>query len=285
MDYKEKIKSLPIIGQLASSLSALFRRARDFTKKFLFYKKNRNFLKNNVQFRNQYKGRRAFILATGPSIKSQDLSKLKDELCISVSNFFVHPDFKKIKPEYHIFAASHDPITDEQYTAVFRDAEKYFPDGQKVLVSITDKYLIDQSGVFKNQKVYYYSVGGTRPNKISNIDFTKRLPIIQTVTHIAIYLSFYLGCRDVYLLGCEHDTILHFGESRHFYDEKKNVMVNLGYNGWDSFEITLKAYLNLWQTYREIREHAAKRDIKIYNCTPKSLLDIFPMEILENVIK
>ena len=282
---KDTIKAMPVIGIWATFLGNTARKLKDVSKRFWVYWKNKKWLAQNRDLKDAQKGKKCFILATGPSIKNQNLSKLEGQLCISLSNFFVHPNFKKIKPEYHIFVASHSPVSDEQYTTWFRDAEKHFPEGQKVLVSFTDKYLIDKYNLFKKQKVYYYLVGDIRLGCLKSVNFTKQLPAIQTSAHLGIYLAFYLGCKELYLLGCDHDWLLHFGESRHFYEEKNNVMTKLGYTGWHSFEVTLKSYMNLWKIYREIKEYADKKTVLIYNSTPKSLLDIFPSKELNNALK
>ena len=40
-------------------------------------------LKNNKKFKNIHEGKRCFIIANGPSIKTQDLRLLKNEICFS----------------------------------------------------------------------------------------------------------------------------------------------------------------------------------------------------------
>src|SRR5262245_26441332 len=64
---------------------------------------DRSVLARNEECRNRHQDRRrCFILASGPSIKTQDLKKLQGETCFAVSNFFVHPDFEVIRPEYYV---------------------------------------------------------------------------------------------------------------------------------------------------------------------------------------
>ena len=46
-------------------------------------------LRKNRALNNRHVGERCFILATGPSIKKQDLKLLRGETCIALSNFFV----------------------------------------------------------------------------------------------------------------------------------------------------------------------------------------------------
>ena len=112
----------------------------------------------------------------------------------------------------------------------------------------------------------------------------------QTSAQIGIYLACYMGIKEIYLIGCDHDWIKHVGESRHFYDEKKSALMQTGYNEWtkggaSKFEFALESTLKLWKRYGEIAEYAHQHGIKIYNATPGSLLDVFPRVQLEDVLK
>lgn len=273
---KEKIKNIPI-------LSAVLLRLYWF---FYVNPKYKRCVRKTIELKNSERGKRCFIIATGPSIKTQNLGQIQGEMCISVSNFFIHPDFNKIKPRYHLFAASHPPITNEQYTALLRDAEKHFPDGQSVLISVTDRHLVEDNGLFKSQKVYYYYLGGKDLAKESDIDFSREIPLIQTSAQTALYLGFYLGCKEFYMLGCDHNWVLNIGKVEHFYEEKNNAMTQLGYNGWHSEDLGVEfaSCANVWRIYRLIREYAKDRKISIYN-SPSSLLDLFPKKNLEDFIR
>ncbi|MDO8590884.1 MAG: hypothetical protein Q7R65_02800 [bacterium] len=268
---KEKIKNTPFIGRRLVGLYSGFLRLKD-----------RKFLKKNKELENQFASRKIFILATGPSIKTQNLKILSGQLSISVSNFFVHPDFQIIKPEYHIFAPFHPPITEDQSVKLFADAERHFPEGQKVFVSTTDRYIVEKYGLLKTSNIYYYAPGHKELDPNDKLDFTKQIPGIQTSPHIAMYLALFLGAKEIILLGCDHDWILHLKETRHFYDEKESVLTQNNYNEWEGhdLEVELRSYLSLWQKYKKIKSYAAGRSVSIYNATPSSLLDVFPRKNL-----
>ena len=82
--------------------------------------------KRNSEFKNVHKGKRCFIIATGPSIASQNLLPLKNELCISVSQFYLHPGFSEIKPFYHIHAPNHPPFDSEDINKLATSEEIAF---------------------------------------------------------------------------------------------------------------------------------------------------------------
>jgi len=234
-------------------------------------------LKLNKQLKNAaVSEKRCFILATGPSIKSMDLSPLESEFCISVSNFFVHPLFSKIKPRYHVFAGTHPPLTNEHIGNWWKDATASLTGNiqTRVLLNANDKKIKDQFEVFSNQQVFYYWGNGKFP-----VEFTKQIPAIQTVVHIALYLAMYLGIKEIYLLGCDHSWINHYRESMHFYHESQHSFTRNNYSEWSEIKDMgeeFKSYANLWDIYRNIRTEAISLNVGIYNATPGSLLDIFP---------
>ncbi len=282
---KNFIKKIPVLGLAASSIRNRFQKIKEGFYWKRFYARNRKYLVRNREIKGKQAGRRCFILATGPSVKTQNLKMLAGEFCISVSNFFVHPDFQTIRPEYHLFVMSHSPVTEEQWGHWMKDAEHHFENGQKIFVGISAKETLDAYKAFSKQNVYYYMFGNKRLLPYQHIDFTKRTQNTQTSAQLAIYLAIYAGATEIYLLGCDHDWILHIGESRHFYEEDKSVLMQKGYKEWTSpLEVQFKSYLNLWHVYREIKNYADAHNIKIQNATPGSLLDVFPRVDIKTVL-
>lgn len=293
---KEIVKKTPIIGTWATQSHAALNLFLKRRRQKRFFERNRQVLAKNAELKNSCAGKRVFILSGGPSIKDQNLNGLENELCISISNFFVHPAFPKIKPRFHVFPSSHNPITDEQYLAWFDDAEKHFTPEQNVIMSLTDKYMLDIRNPFKTRNIFFYSTN-EHDNKIfkRDIDFTKRVPPIQTAAHWAIYLAIYLGCKEIYLLGCDHNWYLggHSTDeksgkmiSKHFYDYKDYALARAGYvdTPQQGMAELFTAYQRLWKIYAHIKKHADERDVKIINATPGSLLDVFPRADLSEVV-
>ena len=88
-------------------------------------RKLRKMLSGNEKFRGCHKNERCFILATGPSVNSQDLTVLQNEICISVAEFYHHKDFKTINPMYHVEAPSHDPFDNLTITGIVNNLKKF----------------------------------------------------------------------------------------------------------------------------------------------------------------
>lgn len=233
-------------------------------------------LEKNCELHNRHLGERCFILATGPSIKNQDLRPLQGEKSIAVSNFFVHQHYQIISPQYYCVAPLHPPYTDEDGIRWFRDMEENVG-SVTMLLSYSDRQLIESNGLFRKQKVNYLYFDGRygfdAPN--SNLmNLAEPLPPPQTVTLIALSVALYLGFQTIYLLGCDHSWPLHIGKSAHFHDEQSR---KLGPEHWNvlDYETFFLRFAGLLRKYKVMKSLAERQGCTIYNATPNSFIDVF----------
>src|SRR6185369_9642513 len=59
-------------------------------------------LLQNKKFKNLHAGQRCFILGSGHSILTHDLTKLSNEIVITQNHFHSHKDISIIHPKYHV---------------------------------------------------------------------------------------------------------------------------------------------------------------------------------------
>ncbi len=245
----------------------------------------------NERFKDCHKGERCFVLACGPSIKQQDLSMLKDEICIGVNNFFVHKDYALIRPNYHCapdVLEWHNTTVNEEYAIKwFREMETRLQH-TVLFLSHGDKEIIKQSNLFHNKEVYYFHFRYNWENfEDTGVDAASPIPAGKSVAILAIEIALYMGCKQIYLLGCDHNWLLHYGESRHFYAEDENVIVRpeLGYTEFEGkgVEEAFRYHIELWTQYKRIQQYAESHEIHIYNATPGSMLDVFPRVRFESL--
>ena len=240
----------------------------------------------NSRLKDRHTGQRCFILATGPSIKQQSLRQLAGETCIAVSNFFVHPDYRAIRPQYHCIAPYHAPITEEAWQEWLTEAANSTGD-VALLFGIRDQQRNTSNGKFASHEKYFLNFGGSLEQlEAHGVDLTRVLPPPQSVTIMALYSAIYMGFKEIYLLGCDHDWILHLDSSSHFYDEREHALNRTGYNEWfaTGVDVYFKDYLQLWKQYKVLREIAQRRGIRIVNATQGGLLDVFPRVSFESLL-
>jgi hypothetical protein len=144
-----------------------------------------------------------------------------------------------------------------------------------------------RQGKFDGREKYFLNFTGSLEQiEAHGIDLTRILPPPQSVTMMALYAAIYMGFKEIYLLGCDHDWILHLNASTHFYDEREHALNRGGYNEWfaPGLDTYFKDYLQLWKQYRAVGQIAERRGIRIVNATRGGLLDVFPRVELESLL-
>jgi len=239
---------------------------------------NRRALKRNRKLHNRHAGARCFILATGSSICTQDLKLLKEEFCISISNFFVHPDYSIIKPAYHCSAPYHQSITEEGWCTWIKEMMSKTGDST-LFFGLSDLKRNQKVGVLSDRSVHYLHCGGSLAFfSKRRVDLTKQIIGPSSILVMALYVALYMGFKRIYLLGCDHDWALHVGQSVHCYDEKEHVLTKSGYNEWSNFDwgTNCAQQAQLWREYKAVKLIAEFCGAEIFNAAPGGLLDIFP---------
>ncbi|OFZ82140.1 MAG: hypothetical protein A2583_07440 [Bdellovibrionales bacterium RIFOXYD1_FULL_53_11] len=236
-------------------------------------------LKKNAGLKNIHHGKRCFILATGPSISRENLAPLKNEFCISVSNFFIHPSFLEIKPAYHCIAPFHHPIQEEWFEKWMHELDAAAPDGTTIFFGTTDVQRTTGKGLFRRHNPRFLMFGGKAADIRNNpIDPCHALPAPHSVSIMALYAALFMGFKNIYLLGCDHDSILHVGTNTHFYDEKNHAFRKSGAtekDEWLDMSTEALAMHNLFNQYKIVKTCATAHGATIYNATRGSLLDVF----------
>jgi hypothetical protein len=256
----------------------------------------KNLFNRNRLFHNIHLGKRCFILCTGPSINKQDLKPLRNEICIAVSEFYLHPDVSTISPAYHVLAPHHAPYNFDIVRKTFEAFHKYYPNEVKIFLGYNPyKYsylnFLMNHPEFNNDNNYFlnysYASGLDESNysKDDLWDITKRLFGIRTAVYSAVQIAAYMGFSEIYLLGCDHDHLsdVNRGRSTHFFPDSKGETDDR--NEWPSTEQLLYALYLRWRQYRLMQEYLEKKKQRIFNATAGGMLDVFPRVDLKRLME
>lgn len=251
----------------------------------------------NAKFHNIHKGQRCFILATGPSINKQDLRPLNNEICIAISNFYKHKNIKEINPLYHVEAARHYPFDFENLKESFEGFDKFYSDYTIYFFGHTSydysifNFLM-QNPQFKKENMYFLNYNYVIPLDEDNYnhekvwDICKPLFGARSAVCCAIQLAVYMGFKDIFLLGCDHDFITYTNRKRYnyFYDyEETEGQVDPA--GWPSSkEEWFLIYHKKWKEYNLMQKYLKSKGQTIYNATEGGQLDVFPLVTLEEAL-
>jgi hypothetical protein len=268
-------------------------------KNILLPYKLRTCLSDNKKYFNRHAGERCFILATGPSINEQDLTKLEDDVCIALGLFYLHKDIKIINPLYHIEAPNHEPFTFSEISQYIANYRKYYTTKTKYFFGY-DFYKYSFYNYIVNNKDFnsvdssFINYAGSMQLNIYNYnchnqwDISKNPFSCRTVVYSAIQVAVYMGFKEIYLLGCDHDYLSRYFvkgfKNHHFYEDEKGTGAVEEYLDSLTLERWFQEYYYRWKQYRLMREFTESKGCKVYNATNGGLLDVFPRVNLDDII-
>jgi len=252
----------------------------------------------NADLKDCHKGQRCFILATGPSVKEQDLTVLSGELCIGVAFFFLHPQIDIIQPRYHVFAPNHPPFDFDRVDRDLVGAEKHYKHKPIVfygyrpyrysVLNYFEQHPREYSLPFRLLN-YSNSMQMDEKNYASKDiwDITAAPFQPRTVVYSAIQVAVFMGCMEIYLIGCDHDYLNNLQRTEnHYYPEASGNPNDVSFLLSEfTTERWFYEYYSRWRDYRLMQEYLASRGVRIINSTKGGMLDVFPRMRLEDVAR
>ncbi len=234
----------------------------------------------NSIFKDKHIGQRCFIICTGESLKTQDLSPLECEVTFAVNNFIAHPIVNCWEPDYYCLA---DPmvfnITDS-LREFFSEVNKKIHESIFFLPDYgADQF--QQQNVLPIDRTFFIPTQGALANqKITNIDVANDyIGGVQSVSQLPIMIAIYMGCNPIYLMGFDHDWLSHRGYDKHFYDLEQPYHLSQ-----QPYKVGMQCQLALWEGYEKLLEYTNQKNMHIINLTNGGFLDVFPREKYENVV-
>jgi hypothetical protein len=244
----------------------------------------RNLIQKNSKLKNLGKGKEAFLLATGPSIKNENLKVLAGEDCFSVSNFFLHEDINIIKPKYHFFAPYHLPLVFENYIEWLRQADLQLPEKTEIVLGHRSIDHVKKYRLFPKRKIHYMYLRG-RVNV--SADITGPIQSPRTGPLMIIPFLLYMGYKRIYLLGCDNNTLLNYkSKIHHFYENEKDPRANASdEQAWTPDILqAMQSQIGMFEQYKSYVELAKKTSQEIINLSQESWLDFIRKDELKYVL-
>lgn len=178
----------------------------------------------NERFRGRHRGEIAYVAATGPSLAEQDLSALGGNLVISVNENYAYLRSRGVKVHYNVL----------QHTSYFTDLKTYAPMWRDFPAAIREQGIVPvlpsyaAALIAKDERwegidpAWFYEVGDflavIGAGQAGVPDFTRPVPGLYTVSHVAVAWALFLGCREVRVLGVDLDFANNQSEPlRHCY--------------------------------------------------------------------
>lgn len=266
--------------------------------------RDRKILERNLRLRDKYAGKRCFIIGGGPSAADIDLNLLSKEYTFALNEFDKNPEYNKLKPKFYAIcdSAYYTEGETEYWPERFRAKDKTVPRETIMCLNLRAKNFVKKYGLFKNHRVYYFGTQGIFTDNLPfSIKLDKYVPQPKNSVLMCLMIAAWMGFKEIYLLGCEHNFLsfnIGYGKSlsyNHSYEDelskfdssndevmKKYIPIR---DQILTYEKNIANILQLFRNYRFFYAKAKKLypDIEIYNATPDSFLDIFPMINFEDI--
>lgn len=213
-----------------------------------------------------HKGKRCFVLATGPSLKVEDVEALEEEITIAVNSFYKIYEKTEFRPTYYavldpdvqstVIANSTVPLNELSKSKVFmNDMQRDKIDG---IVYLPLCYQDHWFNVF-NEKYNF------EQNLRKTTDLLWGIYDKYTITNAAIEIAIYMGCTEIYLLGvdCNYN-----GPQNYFAKPDKGTFTPNEFQA----SMTQKAMMT---GYRFMERETRKQGIRVFNATRGGMLEEF----------
>ncbi|MBR1785737.1 MAG: hypothetical protein IJ756_01030 [Paludibacteraceae bacterium] len=272
-------------------------------KKLQPYRDKRNFerflqkytkpeLQDNLNKMGETIGRHSQLKVIGGGPSAGEAFLEQDDCDYMVVNAYaVVPDYKKYKPKYYVvmdIMFFEEEVLTATWEKIINDTtwEMYFfmPIEMKTtkVASLFERNPLIKV-VYFNGNTYHSAPEAKRDYAY---DHNLALPNPDNVIVGCLYIGIMLKYPIIKMYGVEYDFIhgLHVDEnnkvyftSRHCYDEdiigEKSVVIEPPVK--TDVETNLMGYVNTLRSYKEIKKIAERHNVKIYNCTKKSIIDVF----------
>ena len=217
------------------------------------------------EIRNAYRGERCFVIGNGPSLRNTDVRQLKNELTIGSNALFLLFDEMGFLPTFYTVE---DRLVAEDRVAEINRIEgtiKVFPRALSYCLPSDD------------ETIYINFVCGYVGFPKFSAKFDWAVYWGGTVTFLNLQLAYYIGCREVYLIGMDHNykvpshatgsvIVSRELDMNHFHPD----YFGPGYR-WHQPRVW-----RMEQSYRVAKEFFESHGGKIYNATKGGKLEVFP---------
>ncbi len=231
-----------------------------------FAKFNIPLTKNNnkiLGLKNKYKGERCFIIGNGPSLKSEDLERLKGEITFASNKIYKIFDKTTWRPTFYMVV---DPIVIEENV---KDIN---------LVKAKTKFTLKVYKHLFNADIYFNN--NLHKNKRGNFstNIMESLYSSGSVSYHLLQIAHYMGFSEVYLLGHDYNFKGAISKTKDlsFLDKEDNSQ---HYFSEDYIRADEKkpgqAPEEIYIGMEKAKFVCEKSGKKIYNATRVSYLDVF----------
>lgn len=225
---------------------------------------NSEYPKKIEKIRNMHLGKRCFIVGNGPSLKREYLDVLHEhnEICFGMNHIYDLFDRTKWRPNFY-FCFDRDFIRAEYKAITELDVDNIFIEYSKA-----PKIRAEKDNVYYYFSDYVFSVKrGCAITDHVCTELQKEASFVTNTTHLCIEFALYMGFKEIYLLGIDHDYSFGYG---------KNHAEGISEGKHNDDKVFCNSDMGVAITkYKQYADFAKQNGTTILNATDGGKLEVF----------
>jgi hypothetical protein len=227
-----------------------------------------------IKLKNKHSNMRCFIIGNGPSLKTEDLDKLQNEITFAFNRIYYLFERTDWRPTYYCSEDEKTIFKSKEEINNLKIEKKFFP------VNFPWDYKIN----FQNANYYIFKLGDSKVEPKFSEDIVNGIFWGNTVAYTAIQIAVYMGIKEIYLLGIDH----HFSKMENdkgeiVIDEAAKDYFTEKYNN-DKDDLYIPNVEISTRAFTAARKYADDHNIKIYNATRGGKLEVFERVDFDKII-
>lgn len=243
-------------------------------------------MNNIIDFKNKYTGKRIFIVGNGPSINSTPLEKLIGEYSIAMNRISLIYERTKWRPSFFVCTTTNIK----------------YPDWHKDIMHTINLGVVtfawDELRDYIKQRDNVYFINCTNGEQTTpypslnwwSDDISKRVCKYGTSMLVAFQLAFYMGFKEIYILGADlgykdsfpRKLAGYFGlrKLKKMFPDNNHFSTSYDTPGCPSTILNR----NMVAAHKLVKTIAEKKGINIFNATNGGNLEVYPRVNLLDVL-
>jgi hypothetical protein len=230
-------------------------------------------LKRILALKDKHKGKIGFIIGNGPSVRIEDLEKLRKEITFCANRFYLAYGNMKFRPKYTLIC-DNQVITDYGQEIVSKSK------GTKIV------FYDVKTPNLPRPKGKHISLVRKEPRPMPfSTDPADSVPSGGSVVIAAMQVAYYMGIRTIYLYGIDHSFKFEKVETKDVWKSAKGDDNHFIKNYRDGKNWCPPDLKFIEDSFSECRKFAENNGLVIRNATRGGKLEIFERADFDEIIK
>ena len=230
-----------------------------------FFSVQTNDLREKLKsYHNIHLDKKCVIIGNGKSVDMKDLAKLQQAITFCCNRFYLCYNDTKFRADYTVCV---DP-------QMIRDFGKEMAENCQNTLFLSDKLIAKE-----NSNVEYFYRYFSTPFKFSD-DISEYISMGSSVINIAIQIATFMGVKEIYLYGIDHDFQFNKSKQNNFVEGDNNHFIKNYRNNKPWYPPKID---QIESSFAISKKYLESKDIKIANISRKTKLKVFNLENFDDI--